>query len=145
MRDVEREMSRVFDWADHRLQHLSAEDPEQKMKVIEDDANEFRLAIGCKNFKPEQIQCKLDGNYLQVEGKHEQKDDKGNMTMSQFVRRILLPDNAELDKVSCTFKAGGVLQITIPKVAPAIEEPKNEKMIPIQKEAANQQQEEQKQ
>lgn len=131
LRDVQKEL---LGWADQRLQTLNQENAEQKIKLLEDRENEFRLNLGCSQFKPEEIQCKADGQYLTVEGNHEQKDEKGhNFVKRHFVRRVLLPENAEIDKVECRFKPDGVLSISIPKRAPALEQSK-EKVIPIQHE-----------
>ena len=132
-----REMqNELFGWADNRLRALHQENADQKIKLLEDKENEFALNLGCQNFKPEEIQCKADGQYLHIEGNHEEKDEKKGYVKRHFVRRVLLPENAEVDKVECRFKPDGVLSITIPKRAPAIEQSK-EKVIPIQNEAAN--------
>jgi len=131
MRDMQKELQ---GWADQRLQALNQENAEQKIKLLEDNENEFRLNLGCQQFKPEEIECKADGHYLTVEGKHEEKDEKShNYVKRHFVRRVLLPENAEVEKVECRFKPDGVLSISIPKRAPAIEQSKD-RVIPIQHE-----------
>lgn len=131
IRDIQKDL---LGWADQRLQALNREDSEQKIKLLEDNEKEFRMNLGCSQFKPEEIQCKADGHYLTVEGKNEQKDEKGqNYVKRHFVRRVLLPENAEVDKVECRFKPDGVLSISIPKRAQALEQSK-EKVIPIQHE-----------
>lgn len=128
LRDTQKEL---FGWADKRLQALDQENAGQKIKLIEDNEKDFRLNLGCQQFKPEEIECKADGQYLTVEGKHEEKDDKTqNYVKRHFVRRVLLPENAEVDKVECRFKPDGVLSISIPKRAVAIEQAKD-KIIPI--------------
>lgn len=133
LRDAHNEM---FGWANNQLQALSQENANQKLKLIEDGEREFKVNLACNEFKPEEVQCKVDGQYLTVEGNHEEKQEGHGYSKRHFVRRVLLPQTALVDQVDCRFKPGGVLSITIPKKAPAIE-PTKEKVIPIQNEAAN--------
>jgi HSP20 family molecular chaperone IbpA len=131
--DLHREMQRLFDWTDKRLETLDNENAEQKVKVIEDGEKEFKLNLACKDFKPEDIKCEIQGHYLSVEGKskYETKDEK---SMKHWVRKVLLPENAELNDLECVFKPDGKLQITIPKKQLAIDQAPNTKIIPIKHE-----------
>ena len=123
-----------MDWPEQRLQAMAVE--QQKLQLVQDDGDAFTLSFACKNFRPEQIQCKLSGQYLIVEGKHESKDEKtGSASSMHFVRRILLPENAVLEQLNCIWMKDGVLSINIPKKQPAIQDsPAYEKVIPIQQE-----------
>lgn len=126
----------MFGWADQQLRALNTQNADQKMKLIEDGETDFKLNLSCKQFKPEDIQCKVDGHYLTVEGNHEEKSDNEGYSKRHFVRRVLLPEAAQVDKVECRFKPDGVLSITIPKKAPAIEPAAKETPIPITHESA---------
>lgn len=62
-----------------------------------------------------------DGNVLKISGtrSHEQVKDtdkwqRVERSQGQFLRRIRLPDNAQIDKVGAAVE-NGVLSVTIPK------------------------------
>lgn len=69
-----------------------------------------------QQFKPEDIGVKIVDNYLIVEGKHEEKEDKHGFISRQFTRRYKLPDNVKQEEIKSTISSDGILSITAPKV-----------------------------
>ncbi|CAG9853802.1 unnamed protein product [Phyllotreta striolata] len=100
----------------------------QEEAVVE-DKDKFQVKLNLQDFKPEDITIKtVDGNAIHIEAKHELKhdNDKG-FELKQLVRRFVLPSGHDIQNSYSTLSADGVLTITTPKIAKAIEE----KTIPI--------------
>ena len=87
------------------------------------------MNLDVQQFKPEDLNVKTVDNYVVVEGKHEEKQDRQGFIPRHFVRRYLLPEDAKAEQVNCNLSSNGVLQI---EVAREVKEfPTNERAIPI--------------
>lgn len=112
-----------------------------ELSCIEDDTaiiqdkEKFQVRLDVKNFAPEEIKVKTVGNYIQVEAKHEEKEDDRGYISRQFVRRFLLPKGHELRDVVSKLSANGVLTVTAPRKVP-LPESEHERIIPITHEGA---------
>lgn len=100
-----------------------------KRDSIIQDKHKFQLKIDVKDYKPEEISIKtVEGNAIQIEAKHEEKQDGGRAYISrQFVRKFVLPKGHDIKKAVSNLSADGVLIITAPKIMEVIAE----KEIPI--------------
>lgn len=95
--------------------------------------NEFKVHVDVKNFEPNDITVKIQGNDVVIEGKHEERQDQHGFISRQFSRRYTLPAGIDLEKIKSKLDAAGVLTINAP--LPEIEESKKtEKIIEIQRE-----------
>ncbi|XP_022909799.1 protein lethal(2)essential for life-like [Onthophagus taurus] len=95
---------------------------EQPESITHND-EKFEVKLDVQNFSPEDITVKTAGeNAIQVEAKHEKKEDSGFITR-HFVRKFVIPRGHELKNVVSTLSSDGILTITAPrKVDPALEE-----------------------
>jgi HSP20 family protein len=137
----QREMNKLFDnffggfelspWApvDRRL--AAAFTP--YVDVSETD-KEIRVSAELPGMDEKDIDVSLTRDTLTIKGeKKEEKEDKGKdyykmeRSYGSFTRSVPLPVEVDTDKVHATFKKG-VLEITLPKTAKAIQETKK---IPV--------------
>lgn len=98
--------------------------------TLSNDKDNFKVILDVQQFKPEEINVKVVDRYIVVEAKHEEKRDEHGYISRQFVRRYLLPDRADVDKVSSNISTDGVLTILAP--LKETEEKSNEKKIKIE-------------
>lgn len=98
--------------------------------TITADKHIFKVMLDVHQFKPEEINVKIVNRYIVVEGKHEEKRDEHGFISRQFVRRYLLPNQADADKVSSNISTDGILTIMTP-LKESLEKP-NEKKIKIE-------------
>lgn len=82
--------------------------------TIKMDKHTFKVMLDVHQFKIEEISVKIVNRYIVVEGKHEEKRDEHGFISRQFVRKYLLPDEADADKVSSYISTDGVLTIVAP-------------------------------
>ncbi|XP_043502343.1 protein lethal(2)essential for life-like [Polistes fuscatus] len=78
------------------------------------DENNFKIVLDVKGFKPNEIKVKVADGYIIIEGQHEERKDKDGFVSRKFVRRYLLPYQAETDKITSKISNDGILTITVP-------------------------------
>jgi HSP20 family protein len=133
----QREMNRLFDnffgglslspWAP--LERGMAQTFTPRVDVSETD-KEIRVSVELPGMEEKNIDVSLTKDTLTIKGeKKEETEDKGKdyyrmeRSYGSFTRSIPLPVEVDTDKVEATFKKG-VLDITLPKTAKAIEKTK---------------------
>ena len=86
------------------------------------DKDKFQVNLDVQQFKPEEISVKVAKNVVTVEGKHEEKEDEHGFISRHFVRKYVLPEDHDADKIESKLSSDGVLTITAPRVKAAVEE-----------------------
>lgn len=107
----------------------------------------LQVNLDVQQFAPEELTVKLVGDFLVVQGEHEERQDEHGFVSRSFQRRYKLPSGIRLDTLKSGLSSDGVLTVTasqkpmplpaarerivpiVPTNAPAIKEgiPKNEK------------------
>src|SRR5512137_57634 len=130
---MQREMNRVFDsfnqnWGLGAFPSLTGSFM-PRLDVTE-DAKAFTVTAELPGMSEKEIDLSISGDALTIRGeKKEEKEDKNRnyyyseRSYGAFLRSIPLPRQVETDKVSASFKKG-VLTITLPKTADAMESTK---------------------
>lgn len=113
----------------YRKRPVELEYDESDTQVVQ-DRDKFQVRLDVRNFAPEEIKVKAVGNYIQIEGKHEEKEDDKGYISRQFVRRFLLPKGHDLKDVVSKLSSDGVLTVTAPRKIP-LPEQEPERVIPI--------------
>nr|ABE57140.1 heat shock protein Hsp19.5 [Liriomyza sativae] len=90
------------------------------------DKDKFEVKLDVQQFAPNEVNVKVSGRYIVVEGKHEEKQDEHGYISRQFSRRYLLPENVNSEAISSQLSSDGVLTVCAPlKALPASkDEPK---------------------
>lgn len=95
------------------------------------DENGFHFKLDVQQFKPDEINVKLDENVVTVEGKHEERSDAHGTIERHFVRRFALPKgHVNMEELKSSLSSDGVLTITAPKLTQSIEN--KSRVIPIE-------------
>ncbi|XP_053550133.1 heat shock protein beta-11-like [Bombina bombina] len=98
----------------------------------------FMLCLGVGDFSPQELTVKILGRKLLVTGAKESKTDDGRGSFSykcQILRKESdLPQDINVDELSCTVSADGQLRIEAPRVAPPAGQ---ERTVPIQLSGTN--------
>jgi crystallin alpha B len=92
--------------------HLSRQ--QSGTSSLQSDKSGFKVSLDVQQFQPDEVSVKnVDGGVV-VEGKHEEKQDAHGYISRHFVRRYVLPENVDADKIECKLSSDGVLTITAP-------------------------------
>lgn len=97
--------------------------------TISCDKDKFQVTLDVQQFSPEEITVKTAANIVTVEAKHEEKQDEHGFISRQFVRRYVIPEGLDMEKVQSSLSSDGVLTISVPNKVAAIA---GEKVVPIQ-------------
>ncbi|XDV31955.1 hypothetical protein PO909_002872 [Leuciscus waleckii] len=76
------------------------------------DQNGFTVEVDVKHFSPEELLVEVVGDYVVVEGKHEQK--KSGMVTRQFNRRYRIPNGVDIMALESAVSPEGMLVISAP-------------------------------
>lgn len=68
-----------------------------------------------QQFKPEEINVKVVDDYIVVDGKHEERQDKHGFISRQFTRKYKLPPNVNVEAIQSKLSSDGILSIVAPK------------------------------
>lgn len=91
---------------DATVKNLFVEDPQHKSRV-------FRMSFDVNNYDPKDIQVRVEDRCLVVEAKHNDQKE-GSKYTKEFCRKIQLPAEVEVDKLSSSLSTDGILSIQAP-------------------------------
>ncbi|XP_014601963.1 PREDICTED: protein lethal(2)essential for life-like [Polistes canadensis] len=87
---------------------------DKRTSSVTTDEHNFKVVLDVKEFKPNEIKVKIADGYIIVEGQHEERKDKDGFVSRQFVRKYLLPYQAETNKITSKISPDGILTIIAP-------------------------------
>uniref|UniRef100_A0A8C1ZCS1 Heat shock protein, alpha-crystallin-related, b6 n=1 Tax=Cyprinus carpio TaxID=7962 RepID=A0A8C1ZCS1_CYPCA len=77
------------------------------------DHNRFTVQVDVKHFSPEDLLVKVVGDYVVVEGKHEQKKKDGSgLVTRQINRRDRIPNEVDIMALESAMSTEGMLVMT---------------------------------
>ncbi|XP_013859122.1 heat shock protein beta-1 [Austrofundulus limnaeus] len=93
--------------------------------------NSWRVNLDVNHFSPEEITITTKEGYLQISGKHEEKQDVHGSVSRCFTRKYKLPQGVDPEQISSSL-SGGVLSVKAPVPATSISNPSDEIVVPVQ-------------
>lgn len=94
---------------------LIAETENVSSAEVNCDDNGFTIQVDVKHFKPEDLMVKVIGDFVEVQGKHEEKQNNGcGLTTRQFNRRYRVPKEVDIMALESAVSPTGVLIISAP-------------------------------
>ncbi|XP_041648827.1 heat shock protein beta-6 [Cheilinus undulatus] len=79
------------------------------------DDNGFTVQVDVKDFSPPDLMVKVIGDFVEVQGKHEEKKKNGpGMTTRQFNRRYRIPKGVDTMALESAVSPDGILIIAAP-------------------------------
>ncbi|XP_049903530.1 heat shock protein beta-6 isoform X2 [Epinephelus moara] len=78
------------------------------------DDSGFTVQVDVKHFNPEDLMVKVIGDFVEVQGKHEEKKDGPGVTTRQFNRRYRIPKGVDTMALESAVSPDGILIISAP-------------------------------
>ncbi|XP_066516107.1 heat shock protein beta-6 [Hoplias malabaricus] len=78
------------------------------------DNSGFTVQLDVKHFSPEELMVKVTGDYVVVEGKHEQRKNGSGLVTRQFNRRYRIPSGVDIMALESAMSPEGMLVISAP-------------------------------
>ncbi|XP_037641769.1 heat shock protein beta-6 isoform X2 [Sebastes umbrosus] len=88
-------------------------DSTSSAEVTCDDSG-FTVQVDVKHFNPEDLMVKVIGEFVEVQGKHEEKKDGAGVTTRQFNRRYRIPKGVDTMALVSAVSPDGILIISAP-------------------------------
>lgn len=95
------------------LRHLQPED--SGVSSVTNTNDEFKVTLDVQQFKPEEIKVRVAGDYVVIEGNHEERKDEHGFISRQFTRKYRLPPNVKNEAITSSVSSDGLLSIVAPK------------------------------
>ncbi|XP_054259243.1 alpha-crystallin A chain-like [Macrosteles quadrilineatus] len=98
------------------------------MANIVNDKEALKINLDVRHFSPDELSVKVVEDFVEVEGKHEEKDDEHGAVSRHFVRRYRLDSKVDKAAIISSLSSDGILQIHAQKCPPSEED---EREVPI--------------
>jgi len=97
----------------HNPDHDDEMSPKAKVTYDED---KFQVEFSVKDYRPEELSIKTEGDVLIVMGKHETKSEGGGSFISkQFEQKFSLPSGVKPESITSSLSRDAVLTVTAPR------------------------------
>ncbi|XP_012270226.1 protein lethal(2)essential for life-like [Orussus abietinus] len=83
--------------------------------TVDAQKDKFQVTLDVQQFSPEEVTVKVVDKNVVIEGKHEEKEDEHGWISRQFVRKYMIPEQCDVDKVESSLSSDGVLTVTAPR------------------------------
>ncbi|XP_062031113.1 alpha-crystallin A chain isoform X2 [Lepus europaeus] len=119
-------------WSLTRQPH--AGDPKNNPGKVRSDRDKFVIFLDVKHFSPEDLTVKVQEDFVEIHGKHNERQDDHGYISREFHRRYRLPSNVDQSALSCSLSADGMLTFSGPKVQSGLDAGHSERAIPVSRE-----------
>lgn len=68
-----------------------------------------------QQFKPDEISVKFLDDYVVIDAKHEERQDKHGFISRHFTRRYKVPSDVDVDAIKSKLSSDGILTLEAPK------------------------------
>ncbi|KAM9696376.1 alpha-crystallin A chain isoform 2-T2 [Dama dama] len=101
---------------------------------VRSDRDKFVIFLDVKHFSPEDLTVKVQEDFVEIHGKHNERQDDHGYISREFHRRYRLPSNVDQSALSCSLSADGMLTFSGPKVPSGVDAGHSERAIPVSRE-----------
>ncbi|XP_051970844.1 alpha-crystallin B chain-like [Xyrauchen texanus] len=75
----------------------------------------FSVNLDVNQFTPEELSVKINGDFLEIHAKHEEREDDHGFVSREFLRKYRVPVGVDLTSVTSSLSSDGVLTVTAPR------------------------------
>ncbi|XP_060888944.1 alpha-crystallin A chain [Labrus mixtus] len=101
---------------------------------VRSDREKFTVYLDVKHFSPDELCVKITDDYVEIQGKHGERQDDHGYISREFHRRYRLPSSVDQSAITCTLTADGLLTLWGPKLGGGNESSRSERNIPVTRE-----------
>ncbi|KAM9298797.1 alpha-crystallin B chain [Gastrophryne carolinensis] len=94
------------------------------------EKDKFSVNIDVKHFSPEELKVKVLGDFIEIQGKHEERQDEHGYVSRDFQRRYKIPVDVDPLSITSSLSPDGVLTVSGPRKLADVPE----RSIPITRE-----------
>ncbi|KAL2095112.1 hypothetical protein ACEWY4_009831 [Coilia grayii] len=94
------------------------------------EKDRFTISLDVKHFSPEELSVKINGDFIEIHAKHEERQDDHGFVSREFQRKYKVPAGVEPASITSSLSSDGVLTVIGPRKASDV----SERSIPITRE-----------
>lgn len=79
------------------------------------EKDRFTVSLDVKHFSPEELSVKINGDFIEVHAKHEERQDDHGFVSREFQRKYKLPAGVDPATVTSSLSSDGVLTVIGPR------------------------------
>ncbi|XP_066495430.1 alpha-crystallin B chain [Tiliqua scincoides] len=103
---------------------------ESRFSEMRLDKDKFSVNLDVKHFSPEELKVKVLGDVIEVQGKHEERQDEHGFIAREFSRKYRIPADVDPLSITSSLSSDGVLTVNGPRKPTEVPE----RTIPIARE-----------
>ncbi|XP_057261011.1 alpha-crystallin A chain [Pezoporus wallicus] len=107
---------------------------ESGISEVRSDRDKFTIMLDVKHFSPEDLSVKIIDDFVEIHGKHSERQDDHGYISREFHRRYRLPANVDQAAITCSLSNDGMLTFSGPKVPSNMDASHSERPIPVSRE-----------
>ncbi|TRY59032.1 hypothetical protein DNTS_006166 [Danionella cerebrum] len=100
---------------------------------VRSDRDKFTVYLDVKHFSPDELNVKVTDDYVEIQGKHGERQDDHGYISREFHRRYRLPTNVDQSAITCTLSTDGLLTLCGPKNS-GLDAVRGDRAIPVTRE-----------
>ncbi|XP_074839508.1 alpha-crystallin A chain [Carettochelys insculpta] len=104
---------------------------ESGISEVRSDRDKFTIFLDVKHFSPEDLSVKIIDDFVEIKGKHSERQDDHGYISREFHRRYRLPSSVDQSSITCSLSADGMLTFSGPKVRSHMDTNYSERPIPV--------------
>ncbi|XP_042543257.1 alpha-crystallin A chain isoform X1 [Dipodomys spectabilis] len=116
------------------MQQPHGGNPKNNPGKVRSDRDKFVIFLDVKHFSPEDLTVKVLEDFVEIHGKHNERQDDHGYISREFHRRYRLPSNVDQSALSCSLSVDGMLTFSGPKVQSGLDAGHSERAIPVSRE-----------
>ncbi|XP_066538666.1 alpha-crystallin B chain-like isoform X2 [Hoplias malabaricus] len=88
---------------------------ESGISEIRMDKDRFVINLDVKHFSPEELSVKVNDEYVEIHGKHEERQDEHGYVAREFFRKYKVPSGVDPGAFTSCLSFDGVLSVSAPR------------------------------
>lgn len=80
----------------------------------------FQVSLDVQHFAPSEVTVKTVDDFIEVEAKHDERQDEHSFVSRHFRRRYRLPEGFNIEDVVSSISSDGILTVKVPAETPSL-------------------------
>ncbi|MGH0153931.1 UNVERIFIED_CONTAM: hypothetical protein FKN15_068769, partial [Acipenser sinensis] len=98
---------------------------------VRSDRDKFTIYLDVKHFSPEELSVKIVDDYVEIQGKHGERQDDHGYISREFHRYYRLPSNVDQSVITCSLSSDRLLTFCGPKIQMGTDSYRRDRNIPV--------------
>ncbi|XP_078088203.1 alpha-crystallin A chain [Mustelus asterias] len=98
---------------------------------VRSEKDRFIIYLNIKHFSPEELNVKIVDDFVEIHGKHAERQEEQGRVSREFRRIYHLPSNLDLASMTCSLSNDGLLTLCCPKIRTGDDLNQQDRPIPV--------------